>query len=297
MQRFVLCFLFFVLMADLGHLSNVTQEWVKEFIESTLMDVMKDAATKVFEETQRNYEPEEILQDSKWDNEEDQRQHPPFFEKSEEAIKDIAQKIGKRGAIDNHVPELASKSNHVMVFVAGPESSGNRYTVDMIIQAAGCMGKSGHAQPLDHPGKGNKKDWSALNERTLSMISGYTCSVMHRSFPHNNHFVNLKKMAKLARKGGFDPRLLVLLRFMPDVVQSQIQRKHVKDSRKARENIKRAYLEIFDDVSTSGLPFTIASYELLGDDAYVKWMFRELGLPYDASKLPEFKGKYENENK
>lgn len=200
--------------------------------------------------------------------------------------------VRARAQMDRHIPQPASPQNKVIIFVVGPESTGNRYTVSVIISAAGCAGKVGHTQPLDQKARGRsfKKDWSALDERMLTTLSkkGTKCVVLHRSFPHNNHFVDLKRMARTAREKGFDPRIVVLTRVMPATIDSQIERKHVPNATKARENIKRAYLEIFDDVIDAILPFTVVTYEFLADKKYVGWMFEELGLAYDAGKIPSF---------
>jgi hypothetical protein len=200
--------------------------------------------------------------------------------------------IRKRAGMDSRKPSLATSKQQAIIFVTGPESTGNRYTVGLIIEAAGCAGKSGHKQPLDHKVGRRRapRDWSALDQNVLAAIkkSGKKCTVLHRSFPHNNKFVDLKRMARTARAKGFDPRVVVLTRVMPATIDSQVARKHVKNPRKARENIKRAYLEIFDDIIGAELPFTVVTYELLQDKNYVGWMFEELGLEYDESKIPSF---------
>ncbi|MHA1682287.1 MAG: hypothetical protein ACTSUE_15225 [Promethearchaeota archaeon] len=194
-----------------------------------------------------------------------------------------------RATLDNHIPKEATKDNKVIVFVTGPESTGNRYTVDVLVKSAGCAGKSGHVQPLDHKGRGKKKDWSTLDKKVLWTLKNTTCAVIHRSFPHNNNFVDLKRMAQVAREKDFEPHVLVLTRFMPAIIKSQLARKHVRNAMKARENIKRAYLEILDDVIGAKLSFTIVTYELLEDKDYIRWLFNELAIHYDPNKVPKFK--------
>ena len=210
--------------------------------------------------------------------------------------------MGNRQAIDKQKPAAVAgqgvKRKKPIIFVTGPESSGNRYTVQMLIGAAGCHGKSGHTQPLDHKKKGREKKWDILDKNVLKTIkASQPCAVIHRSFPHNHIFVDLKTMANMAREQGFSPQVIVLHRFMPAVLDSQVVRKHVTNNIKARINTKRAYLEIFRDIVDAELPYTIVVYELLKDPKYVHWLFDEIGLEYDASRVPEFKDKNEKHNK
>jgi hypothetical protein len=212
-------------------------------------------------------------------------------------IKDVpfSHIMGLRSDLDKKkVGDVAGqgiKNKKTIVFVTGPESSGNRFTVKLLKEAARCHGKSGHVQPLDHKRRGKqKKDWSTLDENVLINIhKNQPCAVIHRSFPHNNNFVDLTTMAKIARKNDFLPQVIVLVRLMPAVLDSQVKRKHVLNEQKARINTKRAYLEIFKDIMDDNLPYTIVVYEFLNDPDYVKWLFEEIGIEYDPSSVPEFK--------
>lgn len=201
------------------------------------------------------------------------------------------QKMKVRARLDSRVPEKPRSGKPVLVFVTGPESTGNRYTVKLFIEAAGCYGKSDHTQPLDHKGKGTRKDWSALDANVLShWIKGgkAICAVLHRSYPHNNHFVDMARMARVAREKGFEPRVIVLERYLPAAIDSQIQRKHVPTEAKAREHIKRAYLEIYDDIIEANLYYTQVDYESLKHPWYIEWLFREMGIRYNPKHIPAF---------
>jgi hypothetical protein len=184
-----------------------------------------------------------------------------------------------------------------IVFVTGPESSGNRYTVKMLIEAARCHGKSGHSQPLDHKAKGRNKDWSILDKNVLRTAKSRACVVLHRSFPHNHHFADLTKMSRIARAQGFVPQVIVLVRFMPAVIDSQVTRKHVPNPLRGRSNTRRAYLEIFKDIVDAELPFTLVVYEFLKEPNYVKWLFDEIGLVYNPTAVPVFKEENDKHNK
>ena len=183
------------------------------------------------------------------------------------------------------------KQRRVIVFVTGPESTGNRYTVELIHRAAGCAGKSSHIQPLDHKARRKQKDWSTLDLRVLGMITRKNetqCAVLHRSFPHDNKFVDLDRMATIAKENGYDAQVIVLFRLMPAIIKSQIKRKHVNDAPQARRNIKRAYLEIFEDLARAKLPYTLVTYEFMEDKEYIDWLFQEIGLGYRAERIPPF---------
>ncbi len=267
-------------MMDKSHQPHaVTQEWFEEYIQSQLAQDIKSTVERLIKEVAPEHPRNRhgIIRAPLV-----QREGPsPLDEAHSDMIK-------ARALMDNQIPPKATKSNRVIIFVDAPESSGNRYIVDMITQAAGCAGKSGHTQPLDHKGRAKNKDWSVLDKRALNSLQNTKCAVIHRSFPHNNAFVDLKKMAQIARGKGFEPRVITLVRFMPAVIKSQIKNKHVPNEGKARENIKRGYLEIFDDVIGGDLPFTIVVYEFLEDPQYVDWLFGELGLDYNRDKIPPF---------
>lgn len=202
-------------------------------------------------------------------------------------LKDL---IVGRKSLDNHHPIKAVKRVHpVLIIVAAPESSGNRYTVDVFVKAAGCFGHSGHKQPLDQKGRPRQKNWSAMDGKVLQSIKNtHTCAVLHRSYPHNNIFVNMVNMAKQARDNGFDPRVVVITRYEEAVESSQLKHKHVSRKEKARENFYRSYLEIFRHIIIARLPYVLITYELLEDPFYVKWMFDEIGISYDKNKVPAF---------
>jgi hypothetical protein len=271
----------------------VTQEWMEDFAEGKLKEVVATViADMLLDDSLEDFSTED---DDNRDCSTDPSVTPgppcvpTVHEKAaEEASQTHRSMIKSRASLDNHTAKEVSRDDRAIIFVTGPESTGNRYIVDMIVKAAGCAGRSGHAQPLDHKGRGRTKDWGALDRRILENLQNTKCVALHRSFPHNTQFIDLKRMAQTARGKGFDPRVVVLTRFMPAIIDSQIERKHVTSEAKARENIKRAYLEIFDDVIDAQLPFTMVTYESLGDEEYIQWLFRELGLPYDPYKVPEF---------
>lgn len=134
------------------------------------------------------------------------------------------------------------------------------------------------------------KNWSDLDRHILkSHSSKYPCAVIHRSFPHNNKFVDLVRMTKIAREERFEPHVIILVRFLTAVLDSQKVRKHVPNEKKGRSNTKRAYLEIFRDITLAELPYTIVVYEFLKDPEYIEWIFKELGIRYTKDKVPEFK--------
>lgn len=311
-MRWIDIFSFIVLMCSTNVLADeldryvhhvLTKEWVEEWIEEFAQKKLSNLVTNavmeaIYKRNESNCAP---LFQMHGDQDLRRIRTPGPIEKSinssvsscpenkKPADQVHSETIAARKEMDGHKSNLANKDHRVIVFVTGPESTGNRYTVDMIIKAAGCAGKSGHVQPLDHKVRGKNKDWSFLDKRVLIRLKSMECVVIHRSFPHNHHFVNLKRMAKTARENGFEPRVIVLTRFMPATIKSQIARKHVPNEVKARENIKRAYLEIFDGVFGAKLPFTMVTYEFLGDEYYIRWLFNELGINYNPEKVPNFK--------
>jgi hypothetical protein len=200
-------------------------------------------------------------------------------------ISNFPQRMNRRKTMD----ERKFNGEKPLIFVTGPESSGNRYTVKLLIEAGGCHGKSGHDQPLDHKKRNKQKDWSILDTNAMKSSRKYPCATIHRSFPHNNNWVDLVKMAKMARNHNFEPHVIVLFRDPESVHDSQVKRKHVPNIHTARANTQRAYLEIFHGIIEGDLPYTRVIYEHLEDREYVKWVFNELGLKYRENRIPDFK--------
>lgn len=203
------------------------------------------------------------------------------------SIQSFGDRMSRRKSMDERKRVQGGKKPFILV--TGPESSGNRYTVDLLIKAAGCHGKSGHVQPLDQKKRGKQKDWSALDTTTIGRVGAYPCIAMHRSFPHNNKWAKLDKMAKMARNHGFDPHVVVLFRDPESVHDSQVKRKHVPNLVRARGNTQRAYLEIFRGIIEGDIGYTPVMYEHLVDDDYIEWLFSELGIRYTVSRVPKFK--------
>jgi hypothetical protein len=201
----------------------------------------------------------------------------------------FGQRMNRRKMMDERKFNGKSGGKKPMIFVTGPESSGNRYTVKLLIEVGGCHGKSGHTQPLDHKKRGKQKDWSILDTNVMNSVRKYPCATVHRSFPHNNKWANLAKMANIARSHNFEPHVVVLFRDPDSVHDSQVKRKHVPNVQRARANTQRAYLEIFHGIIEADLPYTRVMYEHLEDREYVEWLFNELGLTYRENRIPEFK--------
>jgi len=265
---------------------NITEKYFEEefeFIHQKFIQVEKKI--DILTELERLYrEPRQPV-------------HPPNQSCKNEggdSAKDLSSQlkylIVARKSLDNHHPIKAVIHVHpVLIIVAAPESSGNRYTVDVFVKAAGCFGHSGHKQPFDQKGKPRQKNWSVMDGKVLQRVKKtHPCAVLHRSYPHNNIFVDMEKMAKQARDNGFDPRVVVITRYEEAVESSQLKHKHVSRKEKARENFYRSYLDIFRHIIIARLPYVLITYELLEDPIYVEWMFNEIGISYDKEKVPPF---------
>lgn len=180
-----------------------------------------------------------------------------------------------------------------MFFVIGPESSGNRYMVDLLVRGGNCIGKSGHVQPFDvHKktpnGQMSGDDWAVIDFSPLKNTDAL-CGAMHRSLPHANRYPNLVSMFHQATEAGFNPFVILTFRSEPEMMMSQLDHHHVKGLGQARLNIHDALRVAFDAIARTNVKFEMVSYENLGHAPYIRWLYKELNLGNPTSAHPEFK--------
>jgi len=169
--------------------------------------------------------------------------------------------------------EFPMNPNGIFYIVAGPESSGNRYTV-AILKAMGCAALSGHSQPWDV--RGNK--FSQLNTDKL-VKEKPVCAAMHRSYPHgiDHQWVNLRSLIKQVAAANYEPRVVYITRNPLAVIQSQLKKKMVPNAKQAMANINRAKKEIYGYIFETGVWFTEFQYEQYEYKSYLKYVYKTLG--------------------
>jgi len=167
--------------------------------------------------------------------------------------------------------------------VLSPESNGNRYLVSLLV-AAGCAGRSGHAQPFDMPAQ-VAADWP--NRVLLARAGNAPCGAMHRSMPHAGVWVNVSRMEADIRAAGWEPRFLVSLRAEPAAAASQVAAGHARTQLIAIDAILHAQHTIL--AAMTGRWFRLVLYEQLAHDSYRQWLFsQQLGLVLPAT-APAFR--------
>lgn len=179
--------------------------------------------------------------------------------------------------------------------VTSPESSGNRFTVSLML-SAGCYGVAGHQQPFDEPRR-HGAAWPNHVNSALGARSQARCFVAHRSMPHNGVWVDLPMLVGDIRRAGMEPRILVPHRPEHVVIPSQVKQRHVRTARQAEDNVARAHRTLA--TALGALPdvwFQPVLYEQLGDERYLHWLFdRRMNLPLPHNH-PQFQDRDSKHN-
>lgn len=151
--------------------------------------------------------------------------------------------------------------------VVGPESSGNRYMGRLLV-SAGCAGSGTHHQPFD------KDNWDfELPKDSPERV------VLVRSFPNAHEWPDLNKLRdKFFLEYGYETTILVMVRDMWVVAQSQIRNRHVVNEDMAYKHYNQAYEFIFSDIHAGGLNFRIVPYSSLGRREFLDCLFESLDL-------------------
>ena len=128
------------------------------------------------------------------------------------------------------------------ILILGPEATGTRLLTTILI-SAGAVGDATHFQPFDD---GN--------------ISG-DLIVWRRSVPHMKKWLNLQDM--LESLEGYDVCAVVTVRDWWCTEKSQVRNAHVPNVETAAVNMARSYREIFGQLATFNVPFSVVVYESL----------------------------------
>lgn len=145
--------------------------------------------------------------------------------------------------------------------VLGPESSGTRLMTGILI-AAGCYGDSGHEQRLD----------SGIPDNEPLIV-------WRRSVPHRGQWPQLNVAFNLLERNGYEVTVLIMSRDWHSMAISQELAPHADDVDVAQENIRRAYIHIFQHIRSNR--FEIVNYEALTQrpGGTIKYLCGRLGLP------------------
>lgn len=173
------------------------------------------------------------------------------------------------------IPKLTRLPQPTGVFflVVGPEGSGNRYMVSMLL-SMGCEGTSGHRQHWDIGVR-----FASINIKKLSHETP-RCAVMHRSMPHNGLWINIRSLAFSLAANNYEPRIVYMSRSTPSVARSQQKERLAKNEEHAIERISRARRTIYEHIATTDAWFLEVQYEQLGDLRYVAYVYHTLGYRY-----------------
>jgi len=149
--------------------------------------------------------------------------------------------------------------------VLGPEGSGNRLWMELLI-AAGCVGDAGYWQRFDVTGQINRFNPAAQPTVPICWF---------RSFPHRNEWACPAAMAADVARRGWEPFFLLLVREPAAVAGSQSARGWRHGSPELQ--LRRAW----ESVLCSGWRWRLAVYEavLLGGLSVVNRVLSDVGLP------------------
>jgi len=187
------------------------------------------------------------------------------------------------------VPMAPAASGRPFYLVISPESSGNRYMVQLLV-AAGCRGRSGHTQPFDAPRRFGRA-WP--HRIDAAAAAGTRCAVVHRSMPHGGVWPNVTQLVADVRAAGWLPHVLTMVRSDEAVAASQVAARHAASVDMAAARIALARHTIV--AAIGGETFDFVLYEQLGRAAYTDWLFgRRLGrpLPPTAPAFVDANAKY-----
>lgn len=151
--------------------------------------------------------------------------------------------------------------------ICGPEATGTRYLASILCQA-GCFGQSTHQQTLDNDIPVDKENL-----------------VWRRSLPHAHKYPNIGSMVDDLELKGYEVRLLLTMRSMDILVQSQVKNSHVKTREDARKNVMKAHRHVARFLlDRPDIVFDFVPYESILTTDGVRGLLQYLGLP--DNKLP-----------
>lgn len=145
--------------------------------------------------------------------------------------------------------------------VLGAESSGTRF-MRAILKSAGCLCET----------EGLWQQWDDAPPVDQTPI------VWHQSYPHGNRWPDLREL--VAPLGTYSLRAVVMVRDWYCVSQSQ---RGWHNEAVIRQNLRRAYPLILNDLCALSIPFWMVTYEslVLNYEPLARWLLRELELPDD----------------
>lgn len=155
--------------------------------------------------------------------------------------------------------------------VLAPESHGGHLVTDLLVYA-GCHGGSGNhvdwtptarvlvaedAKPWDSELPTDRQGWDDELPTDEDPV------VWRRSVPHQGEWLDLDAIVSGLEARGYSVRVVVVTRDLHAAVQSQLKWHHVESADAARDNIQRAYREIFTQLARRRVPLVVTSYEAL----------------------------------
>ncbi len=175
-------------------------------------------------------------------------------------------------------------SDRQAIIVVGPEASGNRYLVRVLMHH-GFYGTGDYETPFDH----NICDIK-LEPKGGVKLYPYPRIVFHRSFPHGGKMPMLDKIKAELKKHEYNIFIFVMHRNYAAVLQSQLKR-HVKTVVEGVANIEAAYRRIYLNLLHEKLPYQTVCHSDLGDPNYMSWMLGSAGVALKPGYEP-FKNEY-----
>jgi hypothetical protein len=176
-------------------------------------------------------------------------------------------------------------SGRVFFLVLSPESSGNRYLVQLL-HAAGCAGAGGHVQPFD-----DVRRWGRAWPHHLELRGvNAPCAAAHRSVPHGGAWPNVSQLAADVRAAGWHAHVLTLVRADDAVIASQVAARHAPTRAAAQVRIAAARQHIAAALAARDAPsWDVVAYEQLARASYTEWLFAErIGRPLPTN-APAFR--------
>lgn len=152
--------------------------------------------------------------------------------------------------------------------VTGPESSGNRMLLSILLQA-GCVDHTKQAEP----------DWKNLIPNTNGPIA------LMRSMPHAKDWYSLGGLTDLLKSFGYSVKIIIPVRDWTSVCKSQVAIQYASDEVTAKAKIDRAYKHLFNAITANSLDYLLVSYEsfVLNTQAATGSLLNWCGLSFPAS--------------
>ena len=201
--------------------------------------------------------------------------------------------LASPSAADATTPHILAPKDPKGVFyvVVGAENSGNRYLVSMLA-AANCMAVSGHNQLWDVPGgRYGEIDIEKLAQKLPK------CAGVHRSYPHNGLWINLKSLLFQILSVGYEPRVIYVTRNILAVARSQINNHLAVSTRQAFVRIQKAKRDIYGYIANTQVWFREIEYEQLVHRKYLEYVYEELGyVGKEGEKIPPAHKHFRNAN-